>query len=80
MNKKSSNARRITLWVKLSIVFRSPTVRPVKGFALAPASATNDLIALLDDKIGTVLNELFIDPKDWTEGRLNLRGRVIRRL
>jgi hypothetical protein len=80
MDEKGSNTCRIVLWIKLGILLLSPTIASIKGFAPAPASAANNLSALLDDKIRAVSNELFINPKYRSQGCLYLCQRIIRRL
>ena len=77
MDEKRTDARRIRTWIKLGVIAIRLLIAAEKRFAFAPAAAANDVAAVLNDKIGSIKDQLSIHSKGRTDRRFHLRGGII---
>src|SRR5437868_6914304 len=73
MYEKGANSCRFDFGIQQRVYFRSfCLISSVQGFALAPASTSNNLVFYLGNVVRTIINELGIHTENIYQGTLNL--------
>ncbi len=84
MYEKSPYLRRFVVRIEESILAAGAMVTAIERPALAPAAASGcDFVLIhlgLGDKIGAIVNQLRIDPKNAFQSQLELLRGIVRRL